>query len=142
MEEKNKGKLTPPWQPGTSGNPRGRPKGSGIAGKLRAAIAKSAPEIVVTLIEQAKAGDTAAAKLLLERCCAAFKPGDELVSITLPEGSLSEKGRAVLAAVAAGELAPTQASALLTGIAALGRTIELDEMLRRVEALEARNAQS
>jgi hypothetical protein len=56
--------------------------------------------------------------------------------LTLPDGSLTEQGRAVLACVAAGELAPGQGAALLGGIASLARVAELDEIERRIDALE------
>ena len=63
MAEKNSGQ----WQPGTSGNPAGRPPGSGKVAKLRAEIAEHVPDIVAQLVESAKGGDVQAARLLLER---------------------------------------------------------------------------
>ena len=35
------------WKPGQSGNPNGRPAGTGEVGKLRAAIAKRVPDLLV-----------------------------------------------------------------------------------------------
>ena len=46
----------------------------------------------------------------------------------------------VLAAVAAGELAPGQGAQLLTAIGTLGKVAELDEMAARITALEQRDA--
>ena len=46
---------------GQSGNPQGRPKGSGLSAQLRAAIEQDAPSIIKAMIEQAKAGDMQAA---------------------------------------------------------------------------------
>ena len=34
------------WKPGQSGNPKGRPAGTGEVGKLRAAIAKRVPDLL------------------------------------------------------------------------------------------------
>ena len=54
----------------------------------------------------------------------------------MPDGSLTEQGRAVIAAIAAGELVPGQGAALLGAIATLGKVAELDELSARVAALE------
>ena len=65
-----------------------------------------------------------------------MKATEQPQAIALPDGSLTEQGRAVLAAVAAGELAPGQGAALLGAIATLGKVAELDELSARVAALE------
>jgi len=46
-------KQKPPgrWKKGESGNPKGRPAGSGDVSKLRAAIAARVPEILAKLLE-------------------------------------------------------------------------------------------
>ena len=51
--------------------------------------------------------------------------------------SLSNQGRAVVACVAAGELPVGQGAALLSAIGSLARVVEVDELVRRVEALES-----
>ena len=124
------------WRPGQSGNPAGRPKGSGEVGKLRASIAGQVPAILDRLAAMALSGDVQAARLLLERVLAPLKPQEEVQPIALPEGSLTEQGRAVLAAVADGALAPGQGAALLGGIGQLARVVEIDELERRVASLE------
>ena len=60
------------WQTGQSGNPGGRKPGSGKIDKLRAALAKELPEVLEALVAQAKAGDTGAIKLVLERTVPAW----------------------------------------------------------------------
>ncbi len=45
------------WKPGQSGNPSGRPPGTGHVAKLRASIAVHVPEIIGQLVEAAKDGD-------------------------------------------------------------------------------------
>jgi len=57
-------------------------------------------------------------------------------AITLPDGSLTDQGRAVLTAVAAGALAPGQGSQLITAIGALARVAEIDELTARITSLE------
>lgn len=126
------------WKPGESGNPAGKPKGSGEVAKLRAAIADKVPAILDSLLERALAGDVGAARLLLERTIAPLKAIEPPQPLALPNGSLTEQGRAVLASVAAGELAPGQGAALVGAIGALARVAEVDELAARVAALEVR----
>ena len=45
----------------------------------------------------------------------------------------------MLASVAAGELAPGQGAALLGAIGTLARVSEVDELARRIEALEGKH---
>ena len=128
------------WKPGQSGNPRGRPPGAGEVAKLRAAIAGQVPAILQSLTAAALAGDVQAARLLLERTLPALKPAEQAQALHLPDGTLTTQGRAVLAAVAAGELAPGQGAALLGAIGTLARVAEVDELARRIEALEGKHA--
>ena len=135
-------KAPPPhaWAKGQSGNPRGRPPGAGEVAKLRAAIASQTPAILQSLTTAALAGDVQAARLLLERTLPALKPAEQAQALHLPDGTLTDQGRAVLAAVAAGELAPGQGAALLGAIGTLARVAEVDELARRIEVLEGRHA--
>ena len=128
------------WKPGQSGNPKGRPPGAGEVAKLRAAIAGQVPAILQSLTAAALAGDVQAARLLLERTLPALKPAEQAQALHLPDGTLTTQGRAVLAAVAAGELAPGQGAALLGAIGTLARVAEVDELARRIEALEGKHA--
>lgn len=130
------------WKPGQSGNPKGKPPGTGELQKLRAAIGGHVPEILDRLVEAAKGGDIQAARLLLERVLPPVKATEQTQVIELPEGTLTDKGRAVLSSVAAGELAPGQGAQLLTAIATLGKVAELDELAARIEALEQAHAKS
>ncbi len=127
------------WKPGQSGNPKGKPPGSGELQKLRASISAEVPEILAALVTAAKAGDMQAARLILERVLPPIKAIEHAQSIPLSEGdSLTASGRSVLSAVASGDLAPGQASQLLTAIGALARVTETDELVRRIGALEDR----
>ncbi len=123
---------------GQSGNPAGRPKGSGLSAQLRAAIEQDAPSIIKTMIEQAKAGDMQAAKALLDRVLPALKP--ESQAIHLPElvaaDTMAEKARAAIDAAGAGAVSPSAASDLVSAIAGLAKIIETTELQKRLEALE------
>lgn len=129
---------TTAWKPGQSGNPAGRPPGSGEVGKLRASIAEHVPAILDRMVAAAREGDVQAARLLLERCLPALKPTELPQAIALPDGgSLTETGRAVLSAVGEGVLPAGEGAKLMGAIAALGRVAELDELAARIEVLEA-----
>ena len=135
-------KRKPPphaWKPGESGNPAGRTPGSGEVAKLRAAIGQHVPAIITRLVQAAMGGDVGASRLLLERVCAPLKASEETTPLTLPDGSLTVQGRAVLVAVAAGELAPSQGAALLASLGTLAKLQEADELEARIVALEARS---
>ena len=127
------------WQPGTSGNPAGRTPGSGEVAKLRAAIGQHVPGIITRLVQAALHGDVGASRLLLERVCAPLKAAEETTPMTLPDGSLTVQGRAVLAAMAAGDLAPSQGAALLASLGTLAKLKEADQLEARIVALEARS---
>ena len=126
------------WKPGESGNPAGRKPGTGEVARLRAAIAEHVPSLIQTLIERALSGDVGAARLLLERVIAPLKASEEAAALALPDGTLTEQGRAVLAAVAVGDLAPGQGAALLASLGTLAKLTETDELERRIQALEAK----
>lgn len=128
------------WKAGESGNPAGRPPGAGEVSKLRAAIGERVPELLNAMIDKALEGDVGAARLLLERAIAPLKATEQAQALTLPDGTLTEQGRAVLACVAAGELAPSQGAALLGAIGTLARVTEIDELTNRITALEQKNA--
>jgi hypothetical protein len=128
------------WKPGQSGNPRGRKPGTGEVQKLRAGLAEHVPEILDALVTAAKGGDVQACRLLLDRVMPAARPVELAQQIALAGNTLTGKGRSVLDAVAAGEIAPGAGAQLLAGIGTLARVAELDELVRRIDALEARHA--
>ena len=124
------------WKPGQSGNPKGRTPGSGEIGKLRASISQHVPGIIDAMVSKAMEGDSGAARLLLERALPPIKASEQVHILNLPEGTLTEQGRAVLSAVAAGELPPAQGAQLVAAIGQLARVVEIDELERRIAALE------
>lgn len=134
-------KKRPPgrWKAGESGNPAGRKPGTGEVAKIRAAIAERVPELLEKLMARAMEGDTSAARLLLERVVPPLKAIEHAQALALPVGSLTVQGRAVLAAVAAGELAPGQGAALLGAIGTLARVAEVDELEARLSKLEKKS---
>lgn len=136
MTEKQKTKRGR-WKAGESGNPKGRTPGTGEVARLRASIAAHLPEIIAQLVTRAREGDAQAARLLLERVLPALKPMEQPVALTLPTGEgITAQGKAIVLAVADGTLAPGQGAQLLTGLGSLARIVEIDELERRLTALE------
>ena len=133
------GKKTTRWAAGQSGNPNGKPPGCGQLQRLRATLADDVPEILAMLGTAAKAGDMQAARLILERVLPPVKAIEQTQVLAIPaEGTLTDKGRAVLAAVSAGALAPGQGAQLLAAIGLLSRVVGIDELTARIAALEGK----
>lgn len=128
------------WKPGQSGNPQGRKPGTGEVAELRAAISERVPKVLEAMLKKALAGDVGAARLLLERAVAPLKAADAPVVVNLSGKSLADQGRAVLAAVADGQLAPAQGAALVSAIGTLANVEKVEELAARVAALEKSKA--
>jgi hypothetical protein len=127
------------WRKGQSGNPKGRPPGVGEVARLRAAISQCLPEVLGRLVQQAREGDTQAARLLLERVLPPVKAVALAEPLPLPAtGSLAERAEAVLAAMVKGETAPDAAEAAMAGLMAVARLRTIDDLERRIAALEQR----
>jgi hypothetical protein len=114
-----------PFKPGESGNPAGRPKGarnhSTIAAEML--LEGEAQALTRKAIELAKGGDTTALKLCLERLLPPRK--DRPLSFELPPIQSHEDSAratsAVLAAVAEGRIAPSEALIVMSLIEAHNR---------------------
>ena len=74
--------------------------------------------------------------MILERVLPPLKAAEQTQALSLPDGTLTEQGRAVLTSVAAGVLAPGQGAALLGAIGSLSRVAEIDELNARITKLE------
>ena len=136
-------KKRPPnqWQPGQTGNPKGRPPGQSEITRLRASLAGDVPEILAGLVQAAKGGDVQAARLVLERILPPVKAIEQAVELQLPaDGTLTAKASAVLSAAAAGDLAPGQAAQLIAALGTLAKISEVDELAARITKLEATHA--
>ena len=125
------------FQAGQSGNPRGRPTDSVKAAALRKRILKSAPDVIDAMITAALAGDMNAGRALLVCAVPPLKPVELPICLEIPQDEgLAAQGRAVIAALASGDIAPGQASQILTALAGIARLVELDELEKRLLALE------
>ena len=129
------------FQPGASGNPKGRPTDNAKAALIRKRIMKAAPDVVDALIGAAKSGDVNAQRTLLVSVVPPLKPVELPVCLEIPQDEgLAAQGRAVIAALASGHIAPGQASQILTALAGIARLVELDEVEKRLSALEGAGA--
>ena len=140
--EKQRGK---PFKKGTSGNPNGRPRGSRNATTLalEALLDGQAEALTQKAIDLALTGDIPALRLCLDRILPPRK--DRPVSFTLPEITSAQGAAAlvsaVLSAVAAGELTPTDAAEigkLIDSYVKAYETAELAERLERLEGMTSR----
>lgn len=123
------------FKPGKSGNPNGRPPGKTPGVQLRKAIAESMPEIINSLILQARNGDVQAAKVLLDRVCPTLKP--QALPVTIDAGNtMTETGNNIIGATLTGSIPPDVGAMLIKALADQGKLTELDELTKRVEALE------
>lgn len=123
------------WKPGQSGNPGGRPK---RIGQVRALLEHKREELVKKAIELALAGDVAALRLCMERLAPPLRPTTEPVEIPgLAQAStLTEKCQVIVSAVGNAQISPTVGSELLSAMGNLAKALEVDELARRVAALE------
>lgn len=129
------------FKPGQSGNPNGRTPGHGDVAKLRQSLSTHIPEIIDQVVKAARGGDLQAARLILERIIPTVKPVELPVALQLPtDGSLTDQGRAVIAAVSEGELSPANGAQLVTAIGTLARVAEIDELSARITKLEEQHA--
>lgn len=124
------------WKPGTSGNPRGRPSG---IDSVRALLEPKRDDLTKKALDLALAGNERLLVALLDRL--APMPRNEAARVSLPKlaaaQTLADKAKAVLDGIAGGVIAPDTGRTLLDGLAALARTVEVDELERRIATLEA-----
>lgn len=111
------------WKAGQSGNPSGR-AGSQTA-ELRRLLADSAPAVVEKVVEAARGGDMAAAKLILDRLVPKLRPRTP-IQLSIDDGDAAAPFREILAAVAAGEIDIAEGVAALTFVAEAKRRIALE----------------
>ena len=129
------------FQPGQSGNPKGRPRGSRNRATLLAQelLGDEGETIMRKAIELAKKGDKLALKLCLERIVP--RPG-RTVEIDLPAVKKADDLVAACAAVidsaAAGQLTLQEAREFMELLDAQRKAIETQDLVVRIELLEQR----
>lgn len=119
-----------PFPPGQSGNPSGRPQGARNRSTIAAEslLEGEAERLTRKAVELALPGDTMALRLCLERLVPPRK--DRPIQFELPavanDGDVSKAMGAVLAALAAGEITPSEATVVAGLIEASRRVLALE----------------
>jgi len=130
------------FQPGQSGNPAGKPKGTRNRATILAErlLDGEAETMVRTAVEWAKKGNMTALRLCLDRIVPPRR--DRPVRFAVPAlNSAKDAAKAVGAittAVARGDLTPSEAGELSRVIEAYVKVIETSEIERRLKILEQR----
>ena len=140
------------FNPGQSGNPNGRGKGTvNKRSVTAAAIAKynekhqdsdALADIMSKMIDLAKDGDIQAAKLVLDRTEPTYKPISVPVDLGRLPKELFAKGEKILNLVSTGNISSDIARDLLSGINSLmtiKEKTELEERLTKLENAHATN---
>jgi len=129
------------WPKGTSGNPKGKPRGARHAALVALDLIgeAGAAEVMASVVAAAKEGDMRAADLLLRRLWPERK--GRPVAFPLPElhtaADMVAALGAVVQAVAHGDLSPEEGQAVAGMVEAHRRAIETVELDQRITALEA-----
>jgi hypothetical protein len=125
------------FKPGQSGNPAGRKPGQTPGAQIRKAIEERRDDILQAVITAAVSGDMSACKMLLDRITPPLKPVAAQIALPVPEGAgLAEQGAAVMRGALSGEISPDIGAQLITALAGYAKVIEIDELTKRIEALE------
>jgi hypothetical protein len=75
---------------------------------------------------------------LIDRCLPSLKPVGQCINIGGLSGkSLSDQGVKMIEAMGNGKISPEQCQVMLGGISSLSRIIEVDELEKRISALES-----
>jgi hypothetical protein len=129
-----------PFEPGKSGNPAGKPKGTRNKTTLavEALLDGEAKTLTRKAIELAKAGDLGALRVCLDRIAPPRK--DRPVLFELPPVSsaadAAKAAAALLEAVAVGDLTPAEASELGKLIEGYIKALEATDFAERLTKLE------
>jgi len=131
------------FKAGESGNPTGRPKG--IIDKRtewRELLQSHAKDLIKTLVDEAKAGDSTALRLCIERLLPRSK-ADNSIHFELPEGRLDsgdnmlQIAHDITAAVASGQLSIEEAEKFAAFIDRQRNVIKNAEWQQRNEIADA-----
>jgi hypothetical protein len=128
------------FQKGKSGNPAGRRPGSkDVRTGLRELMRPHAPKLVQTCVNMALAGDTHALKICMDRLVSPIR--EDFISVSIPKiagpDDCTSAQAAVLNAVAAGEMLPTEGTVLSGLINAQRLAYETSHLAKQLASIEA-----
>lgn len=129
------------FESGKSGNPNGRPKGTGIRQQILTALVEPHKEALFqTAIKLALDGNESMLRLFLERMLP--RPGDNVAIVNLVGANIKKAdgllsyGENILKAIADGEMTPNQAKTIMGALDLQRRQIESCELADRVASIE------
>lgn len=131
-----------PFQPGQSGNPGGKAKGTRnrVTLAMEALLDGQAEALTQKAIAMALEGDGPAMRLCMDRLAPPRR--DRPLVFSVPPirtaEDVAKAGRGLMNKVAAGEVTPAEAGDVMKLYESLARTIEISELERRLQALEER----
>lgn len=130
------------FKTGVSGNPTGRPKGTGSRQQIFSNLVEPHKEALFeTAINLALGGNEVMLRLFLERMLPS-RPTDDAVILQMPithdnkVSGLSIRGEAILQAVSAGEITPDQGKTIMAIIDTQRKNIETSELSIRLHEIE------
>jgi|SRR5271165_1645396 len=126
---------------GMSGNPAGRPKGLRDRRNrlLTEILSKDEQVIAEKLAELAKGGNLAAISLSADYLWSKIKTQGEPLELSDMTGkTIAEQGMRIVEAMADGEITPDEAATAMQVISSQAKIVEVDELARRLAALEMR----
>ena len=132
-----------PFQSGVSGNPIGRPKGTGNRQQVFNALVEPHREVLFKkAIDMALNGNEAMLRLFLDRMLPA-KPTDEPIQIDIPDNSdfnnvrtITQLGSESLKAVISGKITPDEASRISALLCGHYKTFELIVKWEKLKDIE------
>ena len=129
------------FKKGQSGNPAGKPRGAkDKRTELRELLKPHAAKLVKKVVDLALTGDTTALRICIDRLIPPVR--EDRMSISLPAvadvaGCSSAQAR-IMAAVASGELLPSEGESLSGLVEHQRRALDTTEFAKRLEAIEAK----
>jgi uncharacterized protein DUF5681 len=138
--EKSKRDPQGRWRNGISGNPSGRPVGSRNRSTvlMESLLMENAVKLIRKAIRLALKGDPIALKLCMERLLPVCK--DRLIHLDLSQlessfrsRQISDVGEAILDAIAAGEIAPSEGQLLANILIALSQIARTEQEMELKE---------
>lgn len=123
------------FKPGVSGNPKGRPKGTGGSGN--ALLERNRRKLLRQVIDRALAGDMRALEICADRLFPKVKPVSAPVEVpNSGSGSLADQSRSIVEAVFMGLIGPDEGVTILRAMAEHMHMIEIGELEQRIQELE------
>lgn len=128
------------WVKGQSGNPGGRPPGRPDARtKITRALMDDGAAIARVVIDAALEGDLQACNIVLSRIAPSLKPQAERVAFDFdPTAPIPQQIEAVLAAIAAGEVACDVGREIISALGTLADARAVADLESRIAELEAK----